>query len=288
MKRILLSGVVTAAAILGLVLLVPSAKTAIAQKDRLLWADEFNGPAGTSPDAAKWGFDIGVGQNGWGNNELEFYTDRTQNAFLDGNGHLIIQAIKETYSGGGVTRNYTSARLVTRGKFERAYGRFEARMKLPFGQGIWPAFWMLGNDINTVGWPTCGEIDVMENIGREPFTIHGSLHGPNYSGGNPLTALFTSSDGSRFADNFHVFAIEWEPREIRFYVDEMLYQTRKASELTAGKRWVFDHPFYLLLNLAVGGDWPQNPDATTIFPQTMMVDYVRVYTNDRDPIRRDR
>jgi len=196
--------------------------------------------------------------------------------------------IKETFTGGGVTRNYTSARLVTRGKFEQAYGRFEARIKLPFGQGIWPAFWMLGNNINSVGWPTCGEVDIMENIGREPFTNHGSLHGPGYSGGNPLTATFTLSNGEQFKDDFHVFAVEWEPREIRFYIDNTLYQMRRSSELSANQRWVYDHPFYLLLNVAVGGDWPGAPDATTIFPQTMMVDYVRVYTNDRNPIRRDR
>jgi beta-glucanase (GH16 family) len=262
--------------------------TAIAQKDRLLWADEFDGATGSSPDAAKWDFDIGVGQNGWGNNELEYYTNRPQNAFLDGDGHLVIKAIKETFTSGSVTRNYTSARLVTRGKFEQAYGRFEARIKLPFGQGIWPAFWMLGNNINSVGWPTCGEVDIMENIGREPSINHGSLHGPNYSGGNSLTAVFTLPNGKALADDFHVFAIEWEPREIRFYVDDVLYQTRRAAELTGNKRWVYDHPFYLLLNVAVGGDWPGAPDATTIFPQTMMVDYVRVYTNDRDPIRRGR
>lgn len=254
-----------------------------------LWADEFDGPAGSSPDSAKWGYDIGVGQNGWGNNELEYYTDRTQNAFLDGEGHLVIKAIKETFTGvGGVTRNYTSARLVTRGKFEQKYGRFEARIKLPFGQGIWPAFWMLGTDINSVGWPSCGEIDVMENIGREPSTNHGSLHGPGFSGGNSLTALVTLPDGKRFTDDFHIFAIEWEPQEIRFYVDGNLYQTRNAAQLSADKRWVFEHPFYLLLNVAVGGDWPGNPDATTIFPQTMMVDYVRVSATSRTPIRRPR
>jgi beta-glucanase (GH16 family) len=283
MRKTLVFACVTIA---GLFLALSTAT--VAQKDKLLWTDEFDGPAGSLPDSARWGFDVGVGQNGWGNNELEYYTDRMQNAFLDGEGHLIIKAIKETFTGGGVTRNYTSARLVTRGKFEQTYGRFEARIKVPFGQGIWPAFWMLGNNINSVGWPACGEIDVMENIGREPSTNYGSLHGPNFSGGNSLTAFFTLSDGNRFADDFHTFAIEWEPREIRFYVDGALYQTRKAGGLTSGKRWVFDHPFYLLLNVAVGGDWPGAPDATTIFPQTMMVDYVRVYTNERDAIRRPR
>ena len=266
-----------------------SSTTMVAQKAQLLWADEFDGPAGSSPDSAKWGFDIGVGDNGWGNSELQYYTGRTQNAFLDGDGHLIIKAMKENFSGvNGVTRGYTSARLVTRGKFEQAHGRFEARIKVPFGQGIWPAFWMLGNNISSVGWPVCGEIDVMENIGREPSILHGSLHGPGYSGGNPLTATFTRPDGKQFKDDFHTFAVEWEPREIRFYIDDTLYQTRRSSELSANQRWVYDHPFYLVLNVAVGGNWPGNPDATTTFPQMMMVDYVRVYSNDRSPIRRDR
>lgn len=269
----------------GLSLTTPT----VVQKDRLLWADEFDGPASSSPDPAKWGFDIGAGQNGWGNNELEYYTSRPENAFLDGEGHLVIRAIQETFTGaGGVTRNYTSARLVTKGKFEQAYGRFEARIKLPFGQGIWPAFWMLGNDIGSAGWPNCGEIDIMENIGREPSIIHGTLHGPGFSAGNSLTALVTLADGKRFADDFHVFAMEWEPREIRFYLDGIPYQTRNAGQLSASKRWVFDHPFYLLLNVAVGGDWPGSPDATTIFPQTMVIDYVRVYSSDRMPIRRVR
>lgn len=273
----------TSPRILPCVLLLIWASVAGAQDRTLIWSDEFNGPANSAPDAAKWGYDIGG--NGWGNNELEYYTSRTENAYLDGEGHLVIKAIKERYTGAdGVTRDYTSARLVTRGKFEPRYGRIEARIKLPFGQGIWPAFWMLGNDIGTVGWPTCGEIDVMENIGREPSVNHGSLHGPGYSGGQPLTATYTLPNGQRFADDFHVFAIEWEPREMRFYVDGQLYQTRRPTDLPGGARWVFDHPFYLLLNVAVGGNWPGSPDNTTIFPQVMLVDYVRVYSLRRPPI----
>lgn len=262
-----------------------------AQSIRLVWNDEFDGTADSSPDPAKWGYDIGIGPgfDGWGNNELQYYTNRTQNAFLDGEGYLVIKAIKESFTGAdGITRGYTSARLVTRGKFEPTYGRIEVRLKVPFGQGIWPAFWMLGNNISTVNWPTCGEIDVMENIGREPSTVHGSLHGPGYSGATPLTGSVTLPDGKRFADDFHVFAVEWTPREIRFFIDDVLYQTRKATELSVDKRWVYDHPFYLLLNVAVGGAWPGSPDATTVFPQAMIVDYVRVYSNDRMPIRRVR
>jgi len=259
-----------------------------AQKRTLVWADEFTGAAGAAPDTAKWGYDIGTGANGWGNNELQYYTDRPQNAALDGQGHLVITALKESFTGpNGVTRAYTSARLVTRGKFTTTYGRIEARLKVPFGQGIWPAFWLLGENISTVGWPSCGEIDVMENIGREPATVHGTLHGPGYSGSNPLTGSVTLPNGQRFADDFHTFAVEWEPRTIRFFVDDQLYQTRRSAELNANQRWVFDHPFYLLLNLAVGGNWPGNPDATTTFPQVLTVDYVRVYSLAGTSLRRE-
>jgi beta-glucanase (GH16 family) len=243
----------------------------------LSWSDEFDGSAGSAPDQSKWGYD--VGGNGWGNNELEYYTTRTDNAFLDGNGNLVIKAIKENYTGSdGVTRNYTSARLLTRGKFSQKYGRFEARIKLPFGQGIWPAFWMLGADIDSVGWPTCGEVDIMENVGREPSTNHGSMHGPGYSGGSPLTGTYTLPNGARFSDDFHVFALEWAPGTARFYVDGNLYETRTPADV-AGSKWVFDHPFFILLNVAVGGSFPGSPDSTTVLPQTMLVDYVRVYSD---------
>ncbi len=242
----------------------------------LVWSDEFDGPSGALVDAGKWVFE--VGGNGWGNQELEYYTDRPRNASLNGEGALAVQALRETYAGpDGVTREYTSARLKTQGKFEQAYGRFEARLKVPRGQGLWPAFWMLGNDIGASGWPLCGEIDVMENIGREPSTVHGTIHGPGYSGASGIGAPFILSGGASVADDFHVFAVEWEPAAIRFYVDASLYATRTPADLPAGQRWVFDHPFFLLLNVAVGGSWPGSPDATTVFPQTMLVDYVRVY-----------
>jgi beta-glucanase (GH16 family) len=249
----------------------------------LTWSDEFNGVEGSGPDSTKWGFDIGGG--GWGNNELEYYTNRTQNAFMDGTGNLAIKAIKENYTGtDGVTREYTSARLLTRGKFTQQSGRFEARIRIPFGQGIWPAFWMLGDDIGTVGWPTCGEIDIMENRGREPSISHASLHGPGYSGGNPLTGSYSLPVGQRFSDDFHVWAVEWEAATIRFYVDGNLFQTRTADDLPGASRWVFDHPFFMLLNVAVGGNFGGNPDATTTFPQTMLVDYVRVYRDSSIPV----
>ena len=240
----------------------------------LAWSDEFSGSNGSAPDSTKWGYD--VGGSGWGNQELEYYTNRTQNAYVQ-DGNLVIQALKENYTGSdGVTRNYTSARLLTAGHFSQAYGRFEARIKLPYGQGIWPAFWMVGDNIGQVGWPQCGEIDIMENIGKEPSIIHGSIHGPGYTGGTGVSSSYTLPSG-HFSDDFHVFAVEWEPNVVRFYVDDTLYATDTPASLPAGATWVFDHPFMIILNVAVGGDWPGAPDSTTVFPQQMLVDYVRVY-----------
>ncbi len=238
----------------------------------LTWSDEFSGSA---LDDSKWTRE--TGGNGWGNNELEYYTDRPQNALLR-DGNLVIHVDKEKNTGNdNVSREYTSARLKTQGKFTQAYGRFEARIKIPRGQGIWPAFWMLGDDIEKVQWPTCGEIDIMENIGKEPALVHGTIHGPGYSGGQGISAPFALADKGRFTDDFHVYAVEWEPKEIRFYVDTHLYATRTPADLPKGAKWVYDHPFFILLNVAVGGDWPGNPDATSTYPQEMLVDYVRVY-----------
>jgi beta-glucanase (GH16 family) len=245
----------------------------------LVWSDEFNGPDGSRPDATKWKYE--VGGNGWGNHELEYYTNRPKNSFVQG-GNLVIQALKESFTGPEhMTRNYTSARMTTQGLFEQTYGRFEARLKIPRGQGIWPAFWLIGNDIEKVGWPACGEIDIMENISKEPSTIHGSMHGPGYSGDSGFTSVFKLPGGVHFFDDFHVFAIEWEPRTVRFFVDQELYATFTPARLPAGMQWVFDHPFYIILNVAVGGDWPGPPDSTTLFPEAMLVDYVRVYKAQR-------
>jgi beta-glucanase (GH16 family) len=259
-------------------LFLPVCRTACASNPAvwsLEWSDEFNRPSGSSVDSSKWSFDIGG--NGWGNNELETYTNRTANADLEG-GLLVIKALKETFTGpDNITRNYTSARLLTKNKFAQAFGRFEARIKIPYGQGIWPAFWMLGDNINTAGWPTCGEIDIMENIGREPAIVHGTFHGPGYSRGSGISAAYALPNDQKFSDNFHTFAVEWEPSVMRFYVDGLLYKTRTSADLPAGTSWVFDHPFFIILNVAVGGGWPGNPDATTVFPQQMLVDYVRVY-----------
>ncbi|MEW6126046.1 MAG: glycoside hydrolase family 16 protein [Acidobacteriota bacterium] len=267
----------------GLLLICALASSSTAQNWTLTWADEFDGETGTAPNSAKWGYDIGG--NGWGNNELQYYTNRLANAYLDGQGNLVIKTLKERYTGAdGVTREYTSARLLTKGKFEQRYGKFEARIKVPYGQGIWPAFWMLGNDLDANGWPRCGEIDIMENIGKEPSINHGSLHGPGYSGANPLTGIYTLAGGQKFSDDFHTFAVEWFPTTIRFYVDGNLYHTKTANDVAAGNRWVFDHPFFMILNIAIGGNFPGNPDDTTVFPQSMTVDYVRVYA-DSDSTR---
>ena len=245
---------------------------------RLIWSDEFDGPANTPPDPAKWGYDIGGG--GWGNAEWQYYTDRTENAALDGNGSLVITAKTEDPAStpyrclyGACL--YTSARLLTKGKFEFTYGRVEARIKIPSTQGIWPAFWMLGSNINTKPWPSCGEIDILENIGKEPTTVHGTIHGPGYAGSAGPSQAYTQT--VPFAEDYHIYALEWEPQAIRWYVDGNLYGTKTPADLEQGRQWVFDHPFFLILNVAVGGQWPGLPDETTRFPQTMKVDYVRVY-----------
>lgn len=268
-----------AIAVLTLALALCLPALARGQTWRLVWSDEFDGAKGAGVDRTKWSDE--VGGHGWGNRELEYYTDGAKNAYLDGHGHLVILAVKENLPPEfkcwyGPCR-FTSARIITKNKFEQAYGRFEARIKVPAGQGVWPAFWLLGGDIDSAGWPKCGEIDIVENIGREPSTAHGTMHGPGYSGAKGIGAPYSLPGGKRFADDFHTFAVEWEPKEIRWYVDGKLYETRTPADLPAGAKWVYDHPFFILLNFAVGGAWPGDPDETTTFPQTMLVDYVRVY-----------
>jgi beta-glucanase (GH16 family) len=272
-KVILITATILAASLLT------SAQEQVAPSDRagwtLVWSDEFNGTDGSPVDTSKWVLE--TGGNGWGNDELEYYTARPENSFQQA-GKLVITAVQEKYTGqDGVTRDYTSARLKTLGKFSHKYGRFEARIKIPKGQGIWPAFWMMGDDIAKKDWPTCGEIDIMENIGKEPSVVHGTIHGPGYSGDKGIGASYGLSNDQRFADDFHVYAVEWEKKAIRFYVDDHLYETRTPVELPKATKWVYDHPFFILLNVAVGGGWPGNPDSTSVFPQAMLVDYVRVY-----------
>ncbi len=238
----------------------------ISSASTIVWQDEFDQPVGTGPDPAKWVYD--VGGNGWGNHELETYTASRENSFVvadpdatDGKA-LVIRAVRNATGG------YTSARLKTHGKFAASFGRIEARLKLPRGQGIWPAFWMLADDIGKVPWPACGEIDIMEMIGHKPGTLYGTLHGPGYSGQHGLTKSIVLPDGAIFADAYHVFAVDWRPDRIDWLLDGKIYHTVTPADLQPGTNGVFDRsPFFLLLNLAVGGLWPGNPDATTQFPQ---------------------
>ncbi|APY89918.1 glycoside hydrolase family 16 protein [Streptomyces alfalfae] len=243
------------------------------------FSDDFNGPAGSAVDGGKWQIETGDNVN---NHERQYYTSGNKNAALDGQGNLVITARKENpenYQCWYGRCAYTSARLNTSGTFTQAYGHVEARMKVPRGQGMWPAFWMLGADIGSVGWPNSGEIDVMENVGFEPGTVHGTLHGPGYSGSGGIGAGYTLPGGEAFADKFHTFAVDWSPNKVTWSVDGNVYQTRTPADLN-GNRWVFDKPFFLILNLAVGGYWPGDPDGSTPFPNQLVVDYVRVTTND--------
>ncbi len=231
---------------------------------QLVWSDEFNG---SQIDSAKWVRETGGG--GWGNNELQYYTNRSENARIE-NGKLIIEARREAYGG----RDYTSARLKTQGLHSWKFGRIEARVKLPRGQGMWPALWMLGDNLPSVGWPQCGEIDILENVGYETQRIFGTIHGPNYSGANGFGGAYRISSG-HIADAFHVVAVEWVENEIRWFVDGQRYHT--ATPANVNGQWVFDHNFFLILNLAIGGNWPGNPDSSTVLPQRYEIDYVRVY-----------
>ena len=236
---------------------------------RLTWSDEFNGAENTPVDPLKWTHDVGGG--GWGNAQLEYNTDRVDNAFQNGNGYLSIKAMRENYEG----NEYTSARIKTQGLFTQQFGRFEAKIKMPYGQGLWPAFWMLGDDIDTVGWPNCGEIDIMEFRGQTLNESSGALHGPGYSGGSSLYSNRPSD--SSLAAGFHTYAVEWSPTSIKWYVDDDLYMEHSTNDIPQGTQWVFDHEFFMILNVAVGGTFLGNPDESTVFPQEMLVDYVRVY-----------
>jgi len=245
----------------------------LATKWELTFSDEFDGKAGTAPSTDKWVRDLGGG--GFGNNEMQSYTDGAANASLDGKGNLVIEARKEKTTGkDGKERDYSSARLKTKGKFSQKYGRVEARIKVPDGQGIWPAFWMMGDKIDEVGWPRGGEIDVMEFIGKMPKTVYGTLHGPGYSGDKGIGGHLDLDEP--LSAKFHVFAVEWDAAGIRWFIDDRKYHEVKPSDV-APKDWPFDQPFFLILNLAVGGYWPGYPDATTPFPRELVVDYVRVY-----------
>lgn len=247
----------------------------VTTKSELVWSDEFDTDG--APDSNKWTFDIGDGTSqgipGWGNNELQYYTDRPENIVVQ-DGMLHITANKETFMGA----TYTSAKILTKGLYETKYGRFEARIKLPWGKGLWPAFWMLGDDADgTVTWPNIGEIDIMEYRGQQPTITHGSVHGPGYSGATPITKSYELTN-DRFDTGFHNFGIEWGENYINYYVDDVLYNQITPADLPEGANWVFNsNQFYIILNMAVGGNFLENPDLNTVFPQTMIVDYVRVY-----------
>nr|WP_321464440.1 glycoside hydrolase family 16 protein [uncultured Desulfobulbus sp.] len=259
----------------------PVYTTVAAEHLRLLWNDEFDGPGGTPPDPAKWRHDLGG--KGWGNQEYQYYTDALDNAVQDGNSNLMITARQTSAEQEealpcwyGPAR-YTSARLLTQGRFSFTHGVVEARIKLPFGPGIWPALWMLGEDFGPVVWPNCGEIDIMENIGREPDIVHGTVHGPGYCGSEGIGGAYALAGGQAFKDNFHLFAVDWQPGRILWYVDGFRYFSLSREQIPQGADWPYEHPFFLLLNLAVGGFWPGDPDETTVFPQSLVVDYIRVF-----------
>ncbi len=236
---------------------------------QLVWSDDFDGAAGVQPDASKWTYDLGTGpgQDGWGNQELQVYTNKPENVSMDGAGNLVLTAVRN----GG---SFTSARIKTQGLFAQQYGRFEARLKTPYGPGVWPAFWMLGSNIETINWPQCGEIDIMELRGQAPHIIQGTLHGPGYSGGNAITKGYALTN-ARFDTDYHLFAVEWDAAKIDFFVDDYLYYRIERGDVPG--EWVYDQPFFMILNVAVGGNYVGFPTDQTPFPQKMIVDYVRVY-----------
>ncbi len=251
----------------------PDEKQTVTTLNNLVLSDEFD--VDGAPDPSLWSYDLGDGAArglvGWGNNELQSYTDRPRNIVVE-NGMLKITAYKENFENSG----YTSARILTEGKFQKRFGRFEARMKLPYGQGIWPAFWMLGDDQNgTLTWPQLGEIDIMEYRGQDPTIVLGTVHGPGYSGGEAVSKSYTLTN-DRFDTDFHIFGIEWGPDYINYYIDDVLYNQFTPADVDG--EWVFnDNEFYMLINLAVGGSFVGAPSQNTVFPQTLLVDYVRVY-----------
>ncbi|OVE68210.1 glycoside hydrolase [Clostridium diolis] len=236
----------------------------------LAWSDEFNG---TNINTSNWKYE--TGGDGWGNNELEYYTNRSENARIE-NGNLVIEARKENYNG----MNYTSARLKSQGLKNWTYGKVEARMKLPAGQGVWPAFWMLGENISQVSWPKCGEIDIMEHINNES-AIHGTIHWD--STGNNTHAQYGAASPNIDVTQYHVYSIEWDASSIKWFVDGTQYLEANIANNINGTE-EFHKPFFILFNLAVGGNWPGNPDGSTPFPAKMYVDYVRVYQRgDNNP-----
>ncbi|MGQ9855505.1 MAG: glycoside hydrolase family 16 protein [Fervidobacterium sp.] len=245
---------------------------------KLVWSDEFSGP---KIDTSKWRFEIG-NNNGWGNGEWQYYTEG-KNAWIE-NDMLVIEARNETVKDGNKTFNYTSTRMKTESNFSVQYGKIEARIKFPYGKGLWPAFWMLGTNIRYVGWPMCGEIDIVEFLGHDKWTVYGTLHGPGYHGSSAIGGkIRLEPPKPDFTSDFHVFGIMWDEEKIVWYVDDTVYHivTKSAVE-SRGKIWVFDNEFFIILNMAVGGYWPGYPTNETKFPARMYVDYVRVYELQND------
>ena len=231
---------------------------------KLIWQDEFNAQ---NINLSDWTFELGTGSGGWGNNESQYYRQENTSIYQ---GNLVIEARKETFSGSA----YTSSRIITKNGFDFQYGRVDIRAALPSGQGIWPALWMLGSNISTVGWPACGEIDIMEMVGFKPNTTHGTAHWQNASNQHQyLTGEKTVSAGS-LQNEFHVYSIIWDDQQIRWYIDDQQYH---SFDITTAERSEFREKFFFIFNVAVGGNWPGYPDGTTIFPQRMLVDYIRVF-----------
>lgn len=258
---------------LGMVMLGLSGFVATSQAEdfpRLLWRDEFDGPG---IDTNKWEFEVNA--RGGGNKELQYYI--TNNTTVR-DGCLSIEARKERYTGPEGTREFTSSRLRTKNRGDWRYGRFEVHAKLPSGQGYWPAIWMLPTDNHYGGWPKSGEIDIMEIVGHKPGTLHGTLHYEGLKGYHTFHGTNITLRAGTFADDFHVFGLEWRPGELRWFLDQQLYLVQTNWPTTVGAFPApFDQRFHLILNVAVGGNWPGSPDEQTVFPQAMVVDYVRVY-----------
>lgn len=234
----------------------------------LVWEENFDGPADTPPDPDIWTPDLGG--DGWGNNQLEYNTDH--NALLDGNGFLAITARAESYD----TNAFTSARITTKGKLEHGNGRFEADIQIPAGKGLWPAFWLLGSDIDTVSWPACGEVDILEAKGEDPGVIYSTVHGPGYSGAGGISADYPLQDGS-FAEGMHRYAVDIDPDHLSFWVDDARVGVVRPGDLPENTNWVFNQSYFLILNLAVGGNYVEAPDDPSVFPATLLVDAVRIY-----------
>ena len=244
------------------------------RRGRPSWADEFDGPAGTGPDPAVWTHDLGGG--GWGCEQLQHYTSSRANASITPDGCLRLSALPAVGAGGASP--ITSARLVTRGRFTVRHGHVAARMRVPAGAGLWSAFWMLGEDIDLVGWPACGEIDVMEHVSSDPRAVHGTLHGAGYSGLAGGVG-HRHDHGAPLSDDFHVFAVDWSPDHVTWLLDDEPYHSLGPGDVPGP--WPFGQPFFLLLNLAVGGAWPGLGTERPSLPAALDVDWVRIWEGRR-------